>query len=177
MIDFTLSNESIMVHRFLENINNSSWKERITVFNLSFQDFAAKTRKKYNLIICNPPFFSNSLKSMTDSRTLARHDDELKIKDLFTISSKLIRKGGIISLILPYEKLEECINLAGKCSLFPVRLAEVKPTPNKEPARVLIQFSNESSKLKREIFTVEEGKRHRYSKRYLELTADFYLEK
>ena len=40
------------------NIKNSCWKNRINLINENFQNFIPK--KKYDLIISNPPFFQKA---------------------------------------------------------------------------------------------------------------------
>jgi len=60
-----------------ENFQNSPWKKRLRCFPSSFQDFSSQCRKQYDLIVCNPPFFSGSKKTASKSKNLARHDDSL----------------------------------------------------------------------------------------------------
>ena len=61
----------------VEDIYKSPWKNRINIFNNSFQAFAEKSSCKYDLIISNPPYFDNSLKSDCRTLTTARHTDSL----------------------------------------------------------------------------------------------------
>lgn len=46
-----------------ENFQNSPWKERLNCVHSSFQDYASQCDLPYDLIICNPPFFSGSKKT------------------------------------------------------------------------------------------------------------------
>src|SRR5271166_5856709 len=55
------------------NCQNSKWKDRLNVHHISFQEFARKKYKSYDAIVTNPPYFSNSLKASSESRTRARH--------------------------------------------------------------------------------------------------------
>ena len=46
------------------NFINSSYAERLNVYPIGFEEFFEQNPdKKYNLIVSNPPFFINSLKS------------------------------------------------------------------------------------------------------------------
>ncbi|MCD4665845.1 MAG: methyltransferase [Bacteroidales bacterium] len=45
------------------NFDNCPWKNRLTAIHSSLQEYVKFTSKKYDLIVSNPPFFSNSLKS------------------------------------------------------------------------------------------------------------------
>lgn len=53
-----------------ENANNSLWKNRINFINCSIQDFCtAEHQNNFDLIVSNPPFFVDSLKSPVHSRS------------------------------------------------------------------------------------------------------------
>lgn len=66
-----------------ENIALSKWGRRIKIINCSIQEYAEKTIEKFDLIGCNPPYFSASLSSPDNQRNLARHDNTLPMEDLF----------------------------------------------------------------------------------------------
>ncbi|NLZ95345.1 MAG: methyltransferase, partial [Bacteroidales bacterium] len=53
------------------NVINSPYSHRIDVHRESFQDFAQQIDTKYDLIISNPPYFKNSLKSPNLARSNA----------------------------------------------------------------------------------------------------------
>src|SRR5688572_5036500 len=63
------------------NVNESCFAGRVAVEHCSFQDFVKRSSQKYNLIVTNPPYFIDSLKSNTGSRTIARHTDALSFDD------------------------------------------------------------------------------------------------
>ena len=52
------------------NINNCPWHNRINIFEGALDKY--NTKKRYDVIISNPPFFNNSLKAENSSRTLAK---------------------------------------------------------------------------------------------------------
>ena len=58
-----------------ENFNESKFNQQIHLAHISFQDFAKQGDKKYNLIVTNPPYFQQSLKSSDEHRSNARHAD------------------------------------------------------------------------------------------------------
>ena len=65
-----------------ENFTKSKWKDRLTLFSLSLQEHLL-SGKQYDLVVSNPPFFENSLKSPMESRNFARHTVSLTSEDLF----------------------------------------------------------------------------------------------
>ena len=64
----------------VKNIERSSWSKRITVIKNDF--LLHSFVKKYDLIVSNPPFYSNHLKSVNHSINMARHNDTLPINQL-----------------------------------------------------------------------------------------------
>lgn len=60
-----------------------------------------------DLMVSNPPFFRDKPKSPVHARNLARHDDTLKMGDLVKAASQLLRPGGRLCTIWPYDRLEE----------------------------------------------------------------------
>src|ERR1051325_1206886 len=60
-----------------ENAIECAWSDRISIHNISFQEFSASARKKYDLIVSNPPYFSDAPKPHTVERIQSRHTDLL----------------------------------------------------------------------------------------------------
>lgn len=158
-----------------QNIQNSDWPDKVTVFHSSFQEYTRICLKKYQLIVSNPPFFSNSLKNEDDQKTLARHDDSLPVADLLKGVSKLLTRDGIFSVIIPATSIEEFEAEASKNKLFVNELTWIKPTPNKPVKRVIVDFSKIEGLKNESEFIIESGGRHIYSEEYKSLTKEYYL--
>ncbi len=159
----------------VENIEISKYNKRIKAYNVSLQLYSEETTIKFDHIVCNPPFFSNSLKPDNKARNIARHDNTLPFSDLISGVKRIIHKEGKFSLILPVEKKIEFISLAEKLDLYCNRLTMVKPNFNKAIKRVLFEFSLRKTETKESELIIETDKRHSYTREYIELTRDFYL--
>lgn len=158
------------------NFKNSRFSERITDHEISFREFCKDPASKYyDLIICNPPYFSESFRAPDPGRSLARHDDALSLEDLFEGSSPLLGSKGRISLVIPSGNVERCIDLAAAHALFPLRFLHIKGTPEKAETRTCIEFGSASMNAIHESLVIEEEGRHNYSDGYKILTKDFYL--
>jgi tRNA1Val (adenine37-N6)-methyltransferase len=168
-IDATAANQA------KENILNCPWKNRIRVYSISLQKYVSEAKKNYDLIISNPPYFSNSLTSVDSERNLARHDDMLSLDELFSGISKILKEKGRFAIIHPADSLEVLCSNAAINNLFLNRLTKVFPTPQKSSIRVLCEFSFFNKKLTEDEITIEEYGRHKYSKEFISLTKDFYL--
>ncbi|MGE0561281.1 MAG: tRNA1(Val) (adenine(37)-N6)-methyltransferase [Flavobacteriales bacterium] len=156
-----------------ENIANSNWSGSIKPYHTSLQNF--KSDKKYQLIVSNPPFFVNSSKSGNKAKNLARHTDQLSFNDLLSYVSKLLQKDGIFSVVLPVTEEVGFCKIAAMHKLFLNRICYVKPNLDKEPKRILMEFSLTSTPVITEFLTIETEKRHHYTEEYRNLTKDFYL--
>ena len=115
------------------NIQLSKYSERIAIQEVSFQKFyTAQESPHYDLIACNPPYFSSSLRADSAERTLARHDDALPLDVLFEGVSVIMNLEGRFALILPAEMFSKAEELAKKHSMYLIRALRVKPTPEKQ---------------------------------------------
>jgi len=156
------------------NFENSVWKNRLEVHHTVLQNF--QSEKKYDLIVCNPPFFSNSLQPENISRTHARHDNSLTLKELFFHINRLIQPGGFFSIIYPFERKENTITIAAKNNLFPKRICTVKGTENLPAKRVMILFQHAKIPIGcSEEELIIEISRNNYTEAYKSLTKEFYL--
>jgi len=158
----------------IENVLDCPWKERIMVTNSSFQDYSKHSSLKYDLIVTNPPFFSNSLKTPHDGRNLARHNDILPPEELLTGVDRLLTPYGRFCLILPYIESSLFLVDAALYNLYCTRKTYIKPTSNKNTTRVLMELCRERRKIQ-ETDLVIQGEDGDYTDNYKALTKDYYL--
>lgn len=157
------------------NFNNSFWKNRINIFHLSLQDFVHSTRNKYDLVISNPPYFQNSLKSDNFKRNTARHTDSLSHKELIDNSKLLLNTNGKLCLILPILEGEQCTEYAESQGLYCLKKVFVFPNPHLEPKRLLLEYSFQKQDCIVSKLTIETNERHVYTPEYTRLVKNFYL--
>lgn len=167
--------DAAAVEQARENCFRSQWKDRITIYHQSLQEFVNTTTKRYDIIISNPPYFSNALKSPDKQRTKARHDDHLDLKTLLEIANQLLASTGSLTLILPVAEGKQTIREASKIGLPCLHQTFVKPTENAAPKRCLLCFSKSLSTYYEDEFFIETRTRHSFSHDYRQLTHNFYL--
>ncbi|MEY2629195.1 MAG: hypothetical protein RLZZ469_90, partial [Bacteroidota bacterium] len=160
----------------VDNFENSPWNDRLFCFHASLDNFMEDLEdEEYDLIVSNPPFYSEDYKTENESRDLARFQDALPFEDLVEAASVLLSENGILSVIIPFKEEEKFIALAKECNLFPFKITRVKGTPTSEIKRSLIAFSF----TKIDEFPIDEliieTARHQYTAEYITLTQDFYL--
>lgn len=158
-----------------ENIKNSPWSDRIKVQEISLQQFAETTLQLFDLIVSNPPFFINSTKTPTESRTTARHTDTLTHEELIENAIKLLNPEGRICIILPVNEGLQCLDFAQKKGLYCTNEVTVFPKPNGVAKRILLEFSLLPAPKVIKKLVIESEVRHQYSPEFAELAKDFYL--
>ncbi len=158
-----------------KNSFSSPWKDRITVYHADISEWAKKSRQKFDLIISNPPFFSNHYKSEKEERNLAKHTDSLTQKGLLNVVLQLLNKNtGIFYLMLPPKEMESFIALAFSKKLFSVKKILIRNFKGSKVFRIISSFSFSPSDLETDEIIIWDSK-EKYSTRFMELLHPYYL--
>ena len=157
-----------------ENVLNSKWSGRIRIENCMLQNYRP-VDTKFDLIVTNPPFYSDSLKNPDLSRANARHNDNLSHIDILSGAGRLLDPDGKLQLIMPFAEGSVFIAEAGKYGFFCNNILKIKSTPSAEIRRLILSFSRDKMKVIERFLTIESGKRHEFTQDYKNLTKDFYL--
>ena len=157
------------------NISLSPWPERVRIHTTSFQEFAIGQMHGYELIISNPPYFSNSLKPPDTARSKARHDDLLPLDTFMKGVDKLLSLSGKLAVIIPFEARNSWIPEAAKFGLSPSRKASVVPREGKPTSRLMIEFRKGGNPTYPEEMILIRDLSGSYTQDYKQLTCDFYL--
>ena len=157
------------------NVQLCPWSDLIHIYNTTIQAFSLEKKHKYSLVICNPPFFTDSLKTPDKARNLARHNDTLSVRDLLECTSDLLTENGKAAFIIPADAYENWKQEAARLSIYPIRLTRVKSSPKHSPHRVMVIFTRikQAEMIDNEICIYSSMNIH--SHEYRELTSDFYL--
>lgn len=156
------------------NIENSKWSNRVKAENTYLQNYKP-AGMQFDLIVTNPPFFTDSLKNPDPWKAAARHKDTLSSDELLKGITRLMAEGGRLQVIMPYVEGNIFIAEAQEYSLFCYNMLKIKPLPTSEVKRLILSFSRHRQKVKENFLTIEHGARHEFTEEYIELTKDFYL--
>jgi tRNA1Val (adenine37-N6)-methyltransferase len=157
------------------NFKASPWSERLQALMISYQLYAAQGNPiRFDLIVSNPPFFVNDLKSSDEKRNLARHNDQLSYRDFLLASRNFIKEQGHLSLILPSREAQVFIEEARNFGFFLEEEINIFPKPNKESNRKIMLFGNNAqTSLQKKSLCIREND-NSYSQDYRNLTIDYY---
>ena len=161
----------------VENFERSVWADRLFCFHSTFQDFA-KERKEdgetYDLIISNPPFYTDNVKNNNRARNKARSTSFLSFVELISGVSKILSNQGEFTTIIPFKEEVKFIEISKQNNLFLNKICRVKGNNNSDIKRSLLTFSFYKKQLDENNLIIETS-RHLYTDEYINLTKNFYI--
>ncbi len=158
----------------VSNFETSDWGDRLFCYHAGLDEFVDEWEDPYDLIISNPPFYSEDVSSGDAARDNARQSQSLPFDELLEGVSKLMAPNGSFATIIPFKEEETFLKLANSFKLYPQRITRVKGAPTSEIKRSMMQFGFEKVTVDTDELTIELG-RHKYTEAYVALTKDFYL--
>lgn len=155
------------------NFRASPWSDRLQLLETSLQDMAAASETRYDLIVTNPPFFSEKILSPDSERSLGRHTATLSQDELLFSVSVLLAPEGRFCVILP---VREGILLREKAVLNRLYCnieVSIFTGPSKPAERLMMQFSRDPGRFLRQTLSLKDETGNK-SPEYKQLTDEFY---
>ncbi len=158
------------------NVAASPWADRIAIMHNSLQQYAAQTPHRYDHIVTNPPYFTESLLPPSAARTSARHTATLLHTELIDAVDVLLTPGGLFSVILPVEAAVAMERYAATRGLHIQRRTEVLPRREGAPKRILAEYARTAPPSPQTTqLPIMESAGEDFTEEYRALTHDFYL--
>ena len=154
------------------NAANSPWADRIVVLRADIADFIGEY--KFDRIVCNPPYFRDSLRCPDPGRNTARHSDSLSYETLAACAARLLADDGLFCLVLPYDAVETFAKCALAHGLEMCRRIDVVTVAGKTPKRSLVAFGRHCPHLEMDMLEMS-GPDGKDTPEYVALVRDFYL--
>lgn len=159
-----------------ENFLNSPWSARMKAQMAEFPGFVKEVRKKYDLVVSNPPYFSSGIINPISQREKARHQYSLSVFSLIENASEMLSEKGRLAIIFPTEYMESVKEKVLMAGLHIFKTCMVKNREGKNSKRVMMEFGicNEDNLVTKEenLILFEDEKP---TKDYLNLCRDFYI--
>lgn len=156
-----------------ENIGLSTCKHRIRIHNNCITNY--KSSNKYELIICNPPFYENQLKSNNDGRNKAMHATTLSYLELADSLKKNLAENGFTAVLLPYSIVKNFEEVLFTQQLFIVEKINVAHSPLHPFFRSMLLISTIKEDLSEYSLSIKKSEKE-YSTEFIELLKDYYLD-
>jgi tRNA1Val (adenine37-N6)-methyltransferase len=155
------------------NFKNSQFQHRLYPHFNTFESFFDNhKRKKYDLIVSNPPFFLDSLTSANDKKNLARHTDGSFFMRLIKYTAEHLTDTGTCQLIVPLPTATLIKVLLPKYQLHLQSIISVKSFADSAPHREIITFGKEKKGILEKPFVIYDEPKV-YSLEYRAALADF----
>lgn len=129
-----------------ENAAGCPWHLRIAVEAMRLQDLAAQSGHRFDLIACNPPFFSSGQKSADPIRAMARHNDTLTLQETATGIAALLTPGGTAWILCPAASREDWIAELSTHGLAIAAVIDLTDHPGAIPHASALAFVREGQK-------------------------------
>ena len=158
-----------------ENAEASRWNDRIQIISADVLDFPFKT--KYDLIISNPPFYENELRSGSDRKNTAHHSDKLSLEELLTAIKNNLSADGSFFLLLPYKRNEEIRKLFNHHQLFISKIVLLRQSETHDYFRILIKGKvkdRRKEELEFDEMSIWDDKQQ-YTNEFVKLLKDYYM--
>ncbi len=123
-----------------ENVADSPFLSQVTVHQHNIKNYNCDLA--YDVILCNPPFFSDHLKGPNNQRNLARHNDGLSFRDLSECITRLLQPKGQAWLLLPVTEFAAFIKSAESAGLQLNSQWSIASRPQKEAHRVIFSLNH-----------------------------------
>ena len=154
------------------NFKASPWGERLTAIEGDFNEL--QPTAPYDLIVSNPPYFTNGVLPTGDARTQARHTGTLSYDQLIRGAVRLLSTDGTLAIITPTDAEGDIIQAATFAALPVRQLVRVIPVEGAAPKRTLWLLSRRAMTYREDSLTIA----HRdgtFTSDYIALTSPFYL--
>lgn len=159
-----------------ENFSNTSFAKNILAVRGDINVWKNETTDKFDLIISNPPFFTNQFPSSEKEKTIARHNLLLSHDDLIECVAVLLsQQQGIFKVMLPSTEDHLFELKALKKNFYLNKKLLVRDNHLSPFKRVLCEFSFTKTKTEVEELTIKKADGN-YSKNFVELLKEYYLQ-
>ena len=124
----------------LESISINKLNDQITVYNEDIKEFYKSLESdSFDVVVCNPPYFTGNNTSKSLSKKIARHSFCLDYKDVTMISRKILKNNGILAIVHRPENLMEILFYMRKNNIEPKKIRFVYPYKGKNANILLVE--------------------------------------
>ncbi len=159
-----------------DNFKCSPWHSRLHTVCADINRWVTSLKSSVDMIICNPPYFTETLRSPHASRADARHEGSLSAAAIISIAGRILSPDGTLALVIPFDHLSQLSLPATLASLSFSRIAHISAREGKSPSLVLVQLSRKESHASPEpqVIDIRDASGY-FTPAYHELTHPFVL--
>ena len=128
------------------NLKMNQLENQINLIHQDFNDYWKEHNlsqsKKYDAIVCNPPFYRKETKikqGISKSLLQATHEISLNLEQIILGAAKIIEQKGYLALIIPPERIVDCFTLMRQYGFEPKRVKMIHPRINQKAILAFIE--------------------------------------
>ena len=156
-----------------ENVESSPFKTQISILKQDFKNIDSFSNQ-YDVIVSNPPFYTEDTLSGKTARDTARHTTSLPFETLVENAAKLLTKEGLFSVIIPYQSAADFISICVANRLYLTRRVNIRSKEGKPFNRVMLEFCPIIRPAETSTLTLYDNNGQRTTD-YTQLTQAFYI--
>jgi len=156
-----------------QNFSNSPWSASLHIYHCQIQDFQPKT--KYDLIVCNPPFFRQNMKGNSPQKNKAIHNESLSFETLTHNMDRLLTPNGSCWIMYPEHEMTLLCTAAEKLGFYPCTEIILRNEESKPVFRNITSFKRKVSAKRQPIHLAIRDQKHEYTAPFRRLLQPFYL--
>lgn len=156
----------------LKNIQESPYKNRCAVSNVSLQEYLPEN--KFDFVFSNPPFFEGDLRSSVQNKNHAKHDTSLTLHELILFISNHLALNGLGSILIPYNRLAYTKKILEQYQLYVSKEMLVRQTVKSNYFRAMLLFSSKNQSCESVDISIHDEHRT-YTEAFQKLLKEYYL--
>ncbi|MFN5889982.1 MAG: tRNA1(Val) (adenine(37)-N6)-methyltransferase [Bacteroidota bacterium] len=122
------------------NTSLSHWKEQTAITPIYFQhkNIVELSNPEFDVVICNPPFFSNQLESTNTDRNQARHTSLLTLENLISTIHGILNPQGSLFFMYPFLEKDSLVSTLSQLNFCIKKITEVSANSTKSPHLIFV---------------------------------------
>ncbi|HEX6192215.1 MAG TPA: methyltransferase [Chitinophagaceae bacterium] len=158
-----------------ENFRASPWPQQLKVLRADARQFAAP--HLYDIIVSNPPFYEQELKSPESKKNIAHHSEELSLEEVVQCIKNNLQPDGNFYLLLPYKRASHVRALFEQHQFTVEKFVLVRQSATHDYFRIMIKGNNTHAALVEtqiEEIAIKDTDEE-YSPEFFDLLKGYYL--
>ncbi len=123
------------------NVEQSKAADRIHCFTGDVMQWGVHTGRRYDMLICNPPYYPDGLASAQQSRRYARQGSGFSWREVPWLASHILHSKGSVSIVIPFLLAFRFIAIANEHGFYVKRRLDVRHNGNSDYNIALMQLS------------------------------------
>ncbi len=160
-----------------KNVGRTGWSDRVEIRCGNVLDIERSDMASPFLLVSNPPFFKETLRSPDTERSLARHGDGFDPESLIDLAGRLlVAEEDSLSFIAPASRIDEIEFRLAVNRMYVRRRALIFSRSGRPALRVLYQVGKGNRyRIEDSSIVIRDGN-NKYTEQYKKLTSEFYLD-